>query len=70
MERLPTVVDHWHQEVCDTSSCIAPASNESVGRADHVLIKEPHRPDLTWNESPSEYANEESQRDETLPVID
>ena len=55
----------WHDEVCNSTSCITPATGQSVCSSHDVLVEEACRPYLTRHERSTEDADKESQDVET-----
>ena len=64
------VEDCRHQEVCDTTSSIAKACNQSVARANDVLVEESSRPYLARHKAAAQNTDEETESHETLGAGD
>lgn len=56
--------------LCDTSTCITPASGEGIGSTDNTLVEETSAPDLTWDEGSSQNSNEKSEGNQALGTGD
>lgn len=63
-----TVVDQWHQEICDASTSIAPSTNQRIGRTNDILIEKSCGPHLARHKSSSEDADKEPKCDESRDV--
>ena len=59
------VEDSWHDEVCDSTTCVTPSTGQRVGSSDDILVKETSRPNLARHEGTTEDTNEESDGVET-----
>lgn len=59
------IKDSWHDEICDTTSCVTPSSCQGIGSTNDVLVKETSRPYLARDETTTKDSDEESNDIET-----
>jgi hypothetical protein len=55
--------------LCDTTSRVAPASDQSVGSANNVLVEEAGSPDLARNECSTKNANKEPDEVQSHSIV-
>lgn len=59
------VKDSWHNEVSDSTTCVAEATSQGISSTDDILVKETGGPDLARDEGGTQDTDEESKDDET-----